>query len=115
MTLTLRKVFLAVGLFTSSIALSATTEFQGKVSEVQFYGNGMMLVLGLTIADQQATLSCNGSQSGFVIASDHGQRNELLSILLTAKTTQTDISVKNVDIPSSCWAPVFSSNSYLIF
>lgn len=111
----IKCVLFAFGLFSSHAAFSASVEFSGKISEIQFYGNGMMLVLGLTLSDPQATTICTGAQSGVVIAGDHTQKNELLSILLTAKTTQSNIAIKNVDVPTTCWAPTFTSNSYINF
>lgn len=109
----LKTAFIVLGLFWSSLALSATASVSGKVTEIVYYGDGgMILVSGLNSVVEGSTDSCNGgTRTGFVVAGNNPQKNEILSILLMAKAAQTKITVYNLDIAANCWAPNFTSVS----
>jgi len=102
----LTVVVLLYSLNTSANVVPAT----GKVTDLYFYGNGMILVQGF---DFGAT-DCAGSKFGFVIAPDYVHMDKILSILLTAKVTQKDLIVYATVPVIDCWAPTFTTDNYLI-
>lgn len=99
--------FLMIYSLNASANIVATT---GKVTDLYFYGNGMILVQGF---DFGAT-DCVGSKFGFVIAPDYVHMDKILSILLTAKATQNSLLVYATVPTIDCWAPTFSTDNYLI-
>ncbi len=89
---------------------------QGKITQIYNYSSGMVLVLGPTWVDPAITVNagCNGSGSGFVIPYDYPKMDQLMSILLTAKTAGNDVIVSNLNVPDSgCWAAEFTSSSLI--
>ena len=99
----------------SVLSVAATTYATGKVSWLRHYGSGMMLVYGLTFDNGTSLTHCTGTQSGILIPSDYVEIDRLVSLLLTAKVTQSTVTVKGIDVGSSCWAPTFTNSSYVDF
>ena len=101
---------------TASIsAQAATTTATGKVSLIRHYGSGMMLVYGLTFDGQTDITHCTGTQSGLLIPNEYSKIDRLLSLILTAKATGVSVTVRGVDVGSSCWAPTFVDSSHIDF
>ncbi|PAJ71672.1 hypothetical protein CJF42_25460 [Pseudoalteromonas sp. NBT06-2] len=96
-------------------AQAATITATGKVSMMRHYGSGMMLVYGLTFDGQTSLAHCNGTKTGFLIPNEYEKIDRLLSLLLTAKATGVTVTVRGLDVGSSCWAPTFVGSSYIDF
>lgn len=106
-------LFIALCFF-SSMTSAGTTKSQGEISEIYFYGGGMVLVMGPAFDNPADVSGCNGSQGGFVIAGDYPKMDQLMSILLTAKTAGRKIVVSNLNVAETgCWAATFTSSSVL--
>jgi len=72
-----RNLLLCCLLLISFYTSAAVVPASGKITDIYFYGSGMILVQGF---DFGAT-HCAGSKFGFVIASDYQHLDKLLSIL----------------------------------
>ena len=71
----------------------------------------MVLVYGFTFNGEAD--HCVGSRSGFVIAANYPNMDRLMSLLLTAKASQSIVTV-HTDIPEGyCWAPKFTVSNYM--
>lgn len=110
----MKKVLILIPLLLCGMNVTQAAQFAGtgKITEVIFYGNGMILVGG-PIFGTPAN-NCAGYQNGFRINETDPQLDRLLSIVLAAKATQKDVTVY-ADIPdSNCWAPTFTENNRII-
>jgi hypothetical protein len=96
-------------------AQAAITTGTGKVSMVRLYGSGMMLVYGLTFDGQTDISHCAATREAFHIPNEYAKIDRLLSFLLTAKATGTTVTVRGLEVGSSCWAPTFVDSSYIDF
>lgn len=76
----------------------------GTVQSISTYGNGMVLVTGLYFSGA----TC-GNSSGFVIYADNPNFKQLLTTVITAKTTGATLSV--VAKTDSCWYPEITQDS----
>ena len=104
-----RSIFIVTLLFSIGIR-AETLSTTGSVTDVYYYGAGMMLVMGFDFG----TVHCTGSNGGFLVDSNNPNIDKILSIVLMAKATQREIFVTVEVPPSSCWAPTFGTNNYLI-
>jgi hypothetical protein len=102
-------------IFNLSAAQAATTSASGKITKIFYYGSGMMLIYGLTFDEKTDLTHCNGTQSGFLVPNDYANIDRLVSFLLTAKATKTTLSVKGLEVGTSCWAPTFVNSSFIDF
>ncbi|MEY8198705.1 MAG: hypothetical protein RPS47_05650 [Colwellia sp.] len=109
---------LAIIVFMLTISISAqaaTATATGKIELVRHYGSGMMLIYGLTFDNQTDRTHCNGTQSGLLIPNEYSKIDRLLSLLLTAKATGGTVTVRGVEVGTSCWAPTFVDSSHIDF
>jgi hypothetical protein len=107
------RTMLFLCLTTASVgALSSSLYFDGKVTRIQFYGNGMFLVYTSNIAGAGALSGCTGTKGAFLVPDTHPQRKELLSMFMAAKAMQANVEIKNLTVPSPCWAANFTGDSY---
>ena len=105
-----KKPFLLLSLFLSANVWSDLVPASGTVTDIYYYGNGMLLVQGFNFGSTH----CTGSNNGFVIDGSYPQLDKILSIILMAKATQRELLVYADVPPSNCWAPTFGVNNYLI-
>jgi hypothetical protein len=101
---------LVLVLLNVSVVQAATVKEQGAITEVYHYGSGMVLVLGPKVIEGSSA-GCNGASQGFVVPHDYPKMEQLMSIVLTAKATGSNVVVHSLDIPDSCWAPTFTNSS----
>ena len=93
----------------SGLAYAQTGASQGKITNVYTYGDGRVLVLGLTFAGE--TCSNDG---GFWIPPSHPQLPRLLALVLSAQASGATIEV--VAKTDNCWYPEITqdTSSYVI-
>lgn len=103
-------VFLALVFLNTALVQAAVVKEQGAITEIYHYGSGMVLVLGPSVIEGSSA-GCNGASQGFVIPHDYPKMEQLLSLLLTAKATSSNVVVHSLDIPENCWAPTFTNSS----
>lgn len=97
-----RRVFVGAAGFLwwvgSNAALAATGSAQGVPQYVYTYGNGMMLVTGMSFSG--ATCSNNG---GFVVAASHPHFSKIMALVLAARAQGAALQV--VAKIDNCWYP----------
>lgn len=85
-------------------ALAGTGSGQGVPQYVYTYGNGMMLVTGLTFSG--ATCNNNG---GFVVAASHPQFSRIMALVLAARAQGAALQV--VAKTDNCWYPEITEDA----
>lgn len=111
---TLIRSSLFVFLLTFGLTSHAATA-SGSIGMIRHYGSGMLLVYGLTFSDPSALSHCTGTTKAFQIPYEYEKVDQLLSLILTAKATGTSVTVNNLEVRSSCWAPIFTASSFINF
>jgi hypothetical protein len=103
----LLRAFGIAGFICCSVVNAGTSE--GKITNVYTYGDGRVLVTGLTFSG--ATCDVNG---GFWIPGTHPHLQRLLGLILSAQATGATVSV--VAKTENCWYPEITADtsSYVI-
>lgn len=84
--------------FFSQLTTAETASVTGKITNIYTYNTGTVLIQGFRFEGA----GCRNN-SGFIIPASHPRIDQYLSILLTAKAMQLDVTVKaKVD---DCWYP----------
>lgn len=109
----IKKVLFLCLMSVSFGVFSSPLFFNGKVTDIRLYGNGMLLVYTSNISNASAVSSCIGTKSGFVVENDHPQKKDLLSMFMTARAMQANIKVESLNVPAGCWAATFTNQSYV--
>lgn len=104
-----RSLDFAALLCLSSLANATTGTAEGKITNVYTYGDGRVLVLGLTFGGTSCT-----TDGGFWIPWDHPALPRMLALILSAQASGATISV--VAKTDNCWYPEITrdTNSYVI-
>lgn len=102
----LLSILITAGLMAlSGHANAATGSAEGKISYVYTYGDGRVLVTGLSFTNQ--TCSNNG---GFWIPPAHPHLQRLLALVLSAQASGATITV--VAKTDNCWYPEITQDTY---
>jgi len=94
-----KKLYLGMAIvFFSHSSIAETASATGKITNIYNYNSGTVLFQGLRF--EGASCRNNG---GFIIPASHPRINQFVSTLLTAKATQTNVTV--VAKVDDCWYP----------
>ena len=99
------SIFIPFLLLVNSLSYAATGTATGKVGRIYTYNNGQVLFTGFLFTG--ASCSNNG---GFYVPGNHPHINKFISMLLSAKATQSTVTV--VAKIDNCWYPEITEGSY---